>query len=633
MPRRYQPVTVGKQAFCPPYILKLAVKDINNGLSYRKCSKKYNIPTTVLHRHVHKGDKVKKKGGQTVLSEEEEKILVDRLQVCAEWGYPLDSLTLRLIVKDFLERQGKTVPKFKDNTPGRDFVYSFLDRHKEALSARMCQNIKRARAAVSHDVINEYFDELEKELMNVPPTHIVNYDETNLSDDPGKRKLIFRRGCKYPERVLNSSKASTSVMFAASGDGKILPPYVVYRAQHLYDSWRVGGPQNSRYNRTKSGWFDSFCFSDWMETIAIPFLKKLDGTKYLIGDNLASHLSVDIIQLCSINNIKLIFLPTNSTHLTQPLDVAFFRPMKKSWRQILEEWKKGPGRHEASVPKDKFPGLLKKLVNTLKEDNVQSGFKKCGIVPLCRNKVLQMLPSINSSNQSETQSIQESPVHAIDNTFKELLKCLRQSDSPKPRQKRRKVAVTPGKSMEVKDFEESTVVSEPGPSGIERNGRKCASPSEAGGAPTKKTKRPVITESSPSSDDSDYSVQDSDNECMLSTNSEEEPGFEDYVSHVAPISTIVHHPGDYLVVKVYGKSKNNFRLYVCKVMHPEDDGYVGVFYKKNPQTWRFFPTEEEAFFSSQDIVRKLQLSDTERTSSRFKHMISFKNDLGDLFLY
>ncbi|XP_063232409.1 uncharacterized protein LOC134536584 [Bacillus rossius redtenbacheri] len=566
MPRKYQPVTERKHADCPPHILKLAVTHIQNGLSYRKCSQKYNIPTTVLHRHVKKGDKIKKKGGQTVLSEEEEKILVDRLQVCAEWGYPLDSLTLRLIVKDFLERQGKNVPRFKDNTPGRDFVYSFLERHKEALSARMCQNIKRARAAVSHDVISKYFDELEKELMNVPPSHIINFDETNLSDDPGKRKLIFRRGCKYPERVLNSSKASISVMFAASGDGKILPPYVVYRAQHLYDSWRVGGPQNSRYNRTKSGWFDSFCFSDWVETIAIPYLKKLDGTKYLIGDNLASHLSVDIIQLCNINNIKFIFLPTNSTHLTQPLDVAFFRPMKNSWRQILEEWKKGPGRNEASVPKDKFPGLLKKLVSTLKEDNVRSGFRKCGIVPLCRNKVLQMLPSIDSSAQSETQSTQQSPaVQAIDSTFKELLKSLRQSDSPKTRQKRRRVTVIPGKSMEVKDFEESAVVSEPGPSGLETNGRKLA-----GGAPTKKTKIPVITESS-SSDDSDYCVQESD-EYTLQTNSEEEPRLGTHVSHVTPVSTSVHHPGDYLVVKVYGKSKNVFRLYVCKVMHPEDDG-------------------------------------------------------------
>ena len=64
----------------------------------------------------------------------------------------------------------------------------------------------------------------------MPLSNIVNYDETNLSDDPGKRKVIIRRGTKYPERVINSSKSSTSVMFAAAADGTILPPYVVYKA-------------------------------------------------------------------------------------------------------------------------------------------------------------------------------------------------------------------------------------------------------------------------------------------------------------------------------------------------------------------------------------------------------------------
>lgn len=68
----------------------------------------------------------------------------------------------------------------------------------------MCQNIKRSRVAVSPDVINTYFDELKRELKDVPSSHIINYDKTNLCDDPGKRKLIFRRGCKYPEQLFKS---------------------------------------------------------------------------------------------------------------------------------------------------------------------------------------------------------------------------------------------------------------------------------------------------------------------------------------------------------------------------------------------------------------------------------------------
>lgn len=154
---------------------------------------------------------------------------MDRLRICGDCGYPIEPVTLRLLIKEFLDRQGKVVRTFKNNLPGRDFVYRFLKRHSKSLSARMCQNIKGARAAVNPDTVNAYFNELECELKDIPPTHIVNYDEMNLCDDPGRRLVITRRGCKYPERVFNSTKASISVMFAASGNGKILPPYVVYK--------------------------------------------------------------------------------------------------------------------------------------------------------------------------------------------------------------------------------------------------------------------------------------------------------------------------------------------------------------------------------------------------------------------
>ena len=82
--------------------------------------------------------------------------------------------------------------------------------------------------------------------------------------------MIVKRGCKYPERVLNSSKASTSVMFAGASDGTSLPPYVVHRSVHLYQTWTERGPRAARYNRAQSGWFDSVTLSDWIKTIAIP---------------------------------------------------------------------------------------------------------------------------------------------------------------------------------------------------------------------------------------------------------------------------------------------------------------------------------------------------------------------------
>jgi hypothetical protein len=48
-------------------------------------------------------------------------------------------------------------------------------------------------------------------------------------------------------------------------------------------------------------------------------------------------LSPEVIKLSEKYNIDFIFLPPNSTHITQPLDVAFFRPLKGSWRALLHD--------------------------------------------------------------------------------------------------------------------------------------------------------------------------------------------------------------------------------------------------------------------------------------------------------
>lgn len=54
----------------------------------------------------------------------------------------------------------------------------------DILSHRMCQNISRKRAAVSENEVGKYVENLERSEIGGPPPNIINYDETNLTDDP-----------------------------------------------------------------------------------------------------------------------------------------------------------------------------------------------------------------------------------------------------------------------------------------------------------------------------------------------------------------------------------------------------------------------------------------------------------------
>lgn len=51
---------------------------------------------------------------------------------------------------------------------------------------------KKVRAQVSEDDINTYMDNLSKAIKDVPPSRCLNYDETNLCDDPGSKKVICK---------------------------------------------------------------------------------------------------------------------------------------------------------------------------------------------------------------------------------------------------------------------------------------------------------------------------------------------------------------------------------------------------------------------------------------------------------
>src|SRR6266480_3308906 len=65
--------------------------------------------------------------------------------------------------------------------------------------------------------------------------------------------------------------------------------------------------------------------------------EKANGqTRVLICDGHGSHVTADFIRHCREHNIVLLILPPHSSHLTQPLDVAVFGPLKKAMAAELQ---------------------------------------------------------------------------------------------------------------------------------------------------------------------------------------------------------------------------------------------------------------------------------------------------------
>jgi len=159
-------------------------------------------------------------------------------------------------------------------------------------------------------------------------------------------------------------------------------------------------------------------YEDWFRSIALSYLKKKEGEKVLIGENLSSHFNQDVLNLCQQHQIKFVCIPPNSTHICQLLDVAFFRPLKIKWRHILSEWKTSGGRRSSTVKKEKFPSLLKLLLESIQincESNLISGFRKTGIAPFNPNVVISSFPSVEEYSNEVQSSVRKIFIDHLEN--------------------------------------------------------------------------------------------------------------------------------------------------------------------------------------------------------------------------
>lgn len=160
-----------------------------DGTSIKTAALVFNIPERTIYSKLKTDvDNVQSPGHPNVFSAAEENSIMQHLLLLSEFDLPITQHDLMICVGNYLKKTGRTVPQFKDNMPGRDWVHGFLHRHPE-ISQRIAENVKLVRAEVDEPTIIKYHEHLAKTLEGIDPQNIYNFDETNLTDNPGKRKV------------------------------------------------------------------------------------------------------------------------------------------------------------------------------------------------------------------------------------------------------------------------------------------------------------------------------------------------------------------------------------------------------------------------------------------------------------
>lgn len=71
------------------------------------------------------------------------------------------------------------------------------------------------------------------------------------------------------------------------------------------------------------------------------------------------HLTMALRDFCSENDIILVALYRNSTHILQSMDVFMFRPLKQAWKDVIHSWRME--NNATRLQRKHYPLLLQKF--------------------------------------------------------------------------------------------------------------------------------------------------------------------------------------------------------------------------------------------------------------------------------
>ncbi|KAL3691779.1 hypothetical protein R1sor_005430 [Riccia sorocarpa] len=172
-----------------------------------------------------------------------------------------------------------------------------------------------------------------------------NVDETHfvINMDNG-RTLGFRgdRNIKYADVVSGGVSMTMVVKVTGGRSAKICSPLMIFQNDNC--SYPIRGvPDNIpgvSYRTTRKSFMTNACLLEYYNEKRASWADPSGGTKIQWLDNVSSHNMMPETEE-ALKNIRteVPYLPTNSTHLTQPCDTFVISKIKDAWTKLWEEHK------------------------------------------------------------------------------------------------------------------------------------------------------------------------------------------------------------------------------------------------------------------------------------------------------
>ena len=362
----------------------------------------FNVPRRTLYRRVKENTKPRNLAHERdqILTHAEERELVRWITRLTITGYPPRYKTLREMAEEIRKRRVKDINEegmqlIEYDRIGKDWVRRFLLRHSELASVR-ARSIDAVRVKdTSPERLQQWFAELEKVLAeyNIKPENIYNMDESGFAiGEKEAGKVIINAEVRQKFQAKPGRQEWVTVVECICADGTVVPPLVIFKAENLSIQWipaNING--HWRFSCNSKGWTSNKHGVQWLRRCFEPATREKAAGEYrlLICDGHDSHITGEYIGHCMDNNIILMILPLHSSHMTQPLDVGVFGPMKKHMAVEIDLLIR------TGIPRIQKVEWLTAFVaahnRAVCNQNILGGFCGTGIHPFSPEKVLNRI--------------------------------------------------------------------------------------------------------------------------------------------------------------------------------------------------------------------------------------------------
>ena len=431
MPRRKDPESYAKEAR-----IQTALVGIANGQypSVNHAARECGVPPSTLHHHLNgRQTRVESHEDQQLLSANEEKEIVRWITHATATGYPPRHATLRSMATEI---QRRCVCQINDDSIehvsypeiGTEWVKRFLTRHPE-LKSKVGKSIDAARVTdASPEILTKWLEEYNRVVTeyDIETENTYNMDETGFSI--GKIEathIIINSKIREAYQAQPGRQEWVSIIECICADGSAISPLVIFKGENLSQTWIPGNiyedSNDWKITCNSKGWTSNEHGLKWLRLCFEPCTREKAGGKMrlLILDGHDSHTYSTFFELligstgnfighCIINNIILMLLPPHTSHLTQPLDVAVFGPLKKAMAAQCHEL---IFTEVSRIQKAEWlEAYVKARRRAFSASNILSAFRGAGLVPYCPSKVLNQVRTTSPSTPAPPPHEPQSPM-------------------------------------------------------------------------------------------------------------------------------------------------------------------------------------------------------------------------------